>query len=335
MKKTSNKSFLASATYLVIAFVLCAGIMLYTGNGGAGSTIADITETMPETGSDEIVAGDEEVPLASAPKVSVKKSTKTTTKKKTLKKAAKKTATVTKKKTSKKKSTKKTATVQTVTETTVQTTEKTSTKKKSKVQTIQTTVVTTVKTTTQTFATTTTTTNNSASGAASTAVSSSGFAISKFSDIKGHVDSKVYDAFVNLGFELKINSALTTTGVFSTQNHNIQLKRGQSAYLLHELGHFVSALKGRSGKKIDQSAEFTSIYNAEKSAYVGNNKAYVTQSAGEYFAESFRDYTENPSALKSQRPKTYSYISQMVSSLSSSDVNAFRSAYGWYWSINK
>ena len=332
MKKTSNKSFLASATYLVVAFVLCAGIILYTGNGGAGSTIADITETVPETGSDEIVAGDEEVPLASAPKVSVKKSTKTTTKKKTLKKAATKTSTVTKKKTSKKKSTKKTASVQTVTETTVQTTEKTSTKKKSKVQTIQTTVVTTVKTTTQTFGTTTTTTTNNA---ASTAVSSSGFEISKFSDIKGHVDSKVYDAFVNLGFELKINPALTTTGVFSTQNHNIQLKRGQSAYLLHELGHFVSALKGRSGKKIDQSAEFTNIYNEEKSDYVGNNKAYVTQSTGEYFAESFRDYTENPSALKSQRPKTYSYISQMVSSLSSSDVNAFRNAYGWYWSINK
>ena len=244
--------------------------------------------------------------------------------------------TTTKKKTSKKKSTKKTATVQTVTETTVQTTEKTSTKKKSKVQTIRTTVVTTVKTTTQTFGTTTTTTtNNAASVGASTAVSSSGFAISKFSDIKGHVDSKVYDAFVNLGFELKINSKLATTGVFSTKNHNIQLKRGQSSYLLHELGHFVSALKGRNGKKIDQSSEFTRIYNEEKSAYVGNNKAYVTQDAAEYFAESFRDYTENPSALKSQRPKTYSYISQMVSSLSSSDVKAFRNAYGWYWSINK
>ena len=248
----------------------------------------------------------------------------------------KKTATVTKKKTSKKKRTKKTATVQTVTETTVQTTEKTSTKKKSKVQTIRTTVVTTVKTTTQTFGTTTTTTtNNAASGGASTAVSSSGFAISKFSDIKGHVDSKVYDAFVNLGFEFKINSALATTGVFSTKNHNIQLKRGQSSYLLHELGHFVSALKGRNGKKIDQSSEFTRIYNEEKSAYVGNNKAYVTQDAAEYFAESFRDYTENPSALKSQRPETYSYISQMVSSLSSSDVTAFRNAYGWYWSFSK
>ena len=320
MKKRSNKSFLASAAYLVVALVLCAGVIFYTGNGGTGLTVADITDTMPETGTDEIVAGEEEVPLASAPKVSVKKSTKTTTKKKT----------------SKKKSTKKTATVQTVTETTVQTTEKTSTKKKSKVQTIRTTVVTTVKTTTQTFGTTTTTTtNNAASVGASTAVSSSGFAISKFSDIKGHVDSKVYDAFVNLGFEFKINSALATTGVFSTKNHNIQLKRGQSSYLLHELGHFVSALKGRNGKKIDQSSEFTRIYNEEKSAYVGNNKAYVTQDTAEYFAESFRDYTENPSALKSQRPKTYSYISQMVSSLSSSDVKAFRNAYGWYWSINK
>lgn len=295
MKKRSNKSFLASAAYLVVALVLCAGVIFYTGNGGTGLTVADITDTMPETGTDEIVAGEEEVPLASAPKVSVKKSTKTTTKKKT----------------SKKKSTKKTATVQTVTETTV-------------------------KTTTQTFGTTTTTTtNNAASVGASTAVSSSGFAISKFSDIKGHVDSKVYDAFVNLGFELKINSKLATTGVFSTKNHNIQLKRGQSSYLLHELGHFVSALKGRNGKKIDQSSEFTRIYNEEKSAYVGNNKAYVTQDAAEYFAESFRDYTENPSALKSQRPKTYSYISQMVSSLSSSDVKAFRNAYGWYWSINK
>ena len=319
MKKRSNKSFLASAAYLVVALVLCAGVIFYTGNGGTGLTVADITDTMPETGTDEIVAGEEEVPLASAPKVSVKKSTKTTTKKKTLKKAAKKTKTTTKKKTSKKKSTKKT-----------------STKKKSKVQTIRTTVVTTVKTTTQTFGTTTTTTtNNAASVGASTAVSSSGFAISKFSDIKGHVDSKVYDAFVNLGFELKINSKLATTGVFSTKNHNIQLKRGQSSYLLHELGHFVSALKGRNGKKIDQSSEFTRIYNEEKSAYVGNNKAYVTQDAAEYFAESFRDYTENPSALKSQRPKTYSYISQMVSSLSSSDVKAFRNAYGWYWSINK
>ena len=43
---------------------LCAGVIFYTGNGGTGLTVADITDTMPETGTDEIVAGEEEVPLA-------------------------------------------------------------------------------------------------------------------------------------------------------------------------------------------------------------------------------------------------------------------------------
>lgn len=54
MKKRSNKSFLASAAYLVVALVLCAGVIFYTGNGGTGLTVADITDTMPETGTDEI-----------------------------------------------------------------------------------------------------------------------------------------------------------------------------------------------------------------------------------------------------------------------------------------
>lgn len=323
MRKTSSKSFAISATYLVIAFVLCAGIILYTGNGGTGATtVADITETMPETGTDEIVAGDEEVPLAKAPKVTVKKSTKTTTKKKTLKKAATKTKTVTTKKTSKKKSSKKSASVQTITETTVQTTQKTSTKKKSKVQTIKTTVVTTVKTTQTDLGTTT---SNGSSTA--TAVATSGFAISNFSDIKGHVDSKVYNAYTALGFGFSINSSLNTTGVFSVSKKKIELKRGQSSYLLHELGHFVAALKDTA----DETSEFKNIYNAEKASYVGNNKAYVTQDAGEYFAESFRDYTENPSALKSQRPKTYAYINKMVESISNSDVNWFKNYYWMYF----
>lgn len=227
---------------------------------------------------------------------------------------------ISKKKTSKKTRTKKSASVQTVTETTVQTTQKTSTKKKSKVQTVQTTVVTTVKTTETNLGITTSKSNNAVSV-------TSGFAINDFSDIKGHVDSRVYNAFVNLGFGFKVNSKLGTTGVFSVRNHNIQLKRGQSSYLLHELGHFAAALKGRA----DQTSEFKKIYNTEKNAYVGNNKAYVTRDAGEYFAESFRDYTENASALKSQRPQTYNYINDLVNSISDKDVSDFYNTYGWYW----
>ena len=320
MRKTGNKSFAISATYLVITLILCTGIIFYTNNGGTGKTFADITDTMPDTGSDEIVAGEEEVPLGQAPKVTVKTSKKTTTKKKKLKKASKKTKTTTKKKTKKKTSTKKSASVQTVTETTVQTTQKTSIKKKSKVKTIKTTVVTTVKTTETDLGITTSKSNNAASV-------TSGFAINDFSDIKGHVDSRVYNAFVNLGFGFKVNSKLGTTGVFSVRNHNIQLKRGQSSYLLHELGHFAAALKGRA----DQTSEFKKIYNTEKNAYVGNNKAYVTRDAGEYFAESFRDYTENASALKSQRPQTYNYINDLVNSISDKDVSDFYNTYGWYW----
>ena len=320
MRKTGNKSFAISAAYLVITLILCTGIIFYTNNGGTGKTFADITDTMPDTGSDEIVAGEEEVPLGQRPKITVKTSKKTTTKKKKLKKASKKTKTTTKKKTKKKTSTKKSASVQTVIETTVQTTQKTSTKKKSKVKTIKTTVVTTVKTTETNLGITTSKSNNTVSV-------TSGFAINDFSDIKGHVDSRVYNAFVNLGFGFKVNSKLGTTGVFSVQNHNIQLKRGQSSYLLHELGHFVAALKGRA----DQTSEFKKIYNTEKNAYVGNNKAYVTQDAGEYFAESFRDYTENASALKSQRPQTYNYINGLVNSISDKDVSDFYNTYGWYW----
>ena len=141
------------------------------------------------------------------------------------------------------------------------------------------------------------------------------------------MDSRVYDAFNTLGFEFNVDPELATTGVFSVQNHNIQLKRGQSSYLLHELGHFVATLKGRADKK----SEFASIYNAEKGAYVGNNKSYVTQTASEYFAESFCDYTENASALKSQRPQTYNYINDLVNSISDKDIKNFYNAYGWYW----
>ena len=77
----------------------------------------------------------------------------------------------------------------------------------------------------------------------------------------------MYNAFVNLGFGFKVNSKLSTTGVFSVQNHNIQLKRGQSSYLLHELGHFVAALKGRA----DQTSEFKKIYNTDRSTRLNSS----------------------------------------------------------------
>lgn len=100
------------------------------------------------------------------------------------------------------------------------------------------------------------------------------------------------------------------------------------------MGHFLSLLKGK-GDYIDKSNDFISIFNTEKSLYRGNNKTYITQDTGEYFAESFRDYTENPSVLKQQRPKTYSYINNMVNSISDKDITAFRNAYEWIWNLEQ
>ena len=96
----------------------------------------------------------------------------------------------------------------------------------------------------------------------------------------------MYNAFVNLGFGFKVNSKLSTTGVFSVQNHNIQLKRGQSSYLLHELGHFVAALKGRA----DQTSEFKKIYNTEKNAYVGNNNGLVNSISDKDVSDFYNTY---------------------------------------------
>lgn len=254
-----------------------------------------------------------------APQTTTKTTKKVTTKKVTMKKAATKTETTTKKTTTKKKTIQKNGSVTTVTETTTVTTVKTSIKKKSKTKTIETTVVTTVKTTKTTSTPTTTTTKNPE------------FSISKFSNIKGHVDSKIYNAFVNLGFQLKIDPSLSTTGAFSVEHWLIQLKKGSSSYLLHELGHFLSALKGGSGKYADQSGEFSKIFNEEKALYHGNNQSYITKDTGEYFAESFRDYTEDAAALKKQRPKTYNYINSLINSLSDSDITAFKNRYSWMW----
>lgn len=323
MKRKNSQSLIGSILYLAFAFVLCAGIIFYTKNGGAQErkTFADIEDTMPVAEPGEVIIGEEEVPLAGKPKVSVTRTKKVTKKKKKLKKAAKKTKTTTKKKTTKKKTSSKNATFYTVEETTVQSVIQTSTKKKSKVQTIKLTVTTTVKTTRTALAA------QMSRNTENSIVSGSEPVLTKFSDIKGKIPQVVYDAFESLGFSFRVNSALSTTGVFSVGNHKIEIKSGKPSYLIHELGHFVSALKFGA----DSTSEWKNIYHEEKSDYTGTNKSYVTKNESEYFAESFRDYSENPQQLKAQRPETYRYMDEVVNSISGSDVTQFRNAYSWYW----
>lgn len=256
--------------------------------------------------------------------ITTKITKKVTKKKKKMEKKAKKTSTFTKKTTTKKKSTKKSSLITTVIEKWIVVTTKIKTKKNSKTKSIITTIVTTVKTTQIISATSSNTTSNNV------CTKNVGFSISKLSDINGHVHPKVYNAFNTLGFTLKINPSLPTTGRFSVNTHDIQLKRGYSSYLLHEMGHFLSVVKGHN-RYIDQDAEFKNIYQDEKNDYIGNNKAYVISDSGEYFAESFCDYTENPSELKIHRPRTYDFINKAVNSLSDNDIAAFRNNCSPLW----
>ena len=96
------------------------------------------------------------------------------------------------------------------------------------------------------------------------------------------------------------------------------------------MGHFLAFVAGNVDKRLD----FASIYNEEKGKYAGTNTNYVTQNASEYFAESFKDYTLNASALQKSRPKTYQAIVSALSNVTSQQINKLKLAYGPIWNQN-
>lgn len=152
---------------------------------------------------------------SSTPQITVKKTTKVTTKKERMKKTAKKNFTKTTTKTQKRKKVSKNVTVSTVVETVTVTTTKILTKKGSKIRTVVIKTVTTVKTTKTTIATS----NNSVN----TNSLDRGFMISKFSDIKGHVNPKVYGTYL---FVFLVEKICTSSGIALTYGEFI----GQEKY---------------------------------------------------------------------------------------------------------
>lgn len=140
-------------------------------------------------------------------------------------------------------------------------------------------------------------------------------------------DSRVVDAFTELGFKVKYDKNLGYAGVFSVASHAVFLKSKNSTNALHEVGHFVSRLQ----KGADETSEFVKIYKAEKKKYNGTQKAYITKNSKEYFAQSFAEYTENPTKLQKSRPKTYAYVKKQVDSIDQKDIDDMYAAYGWAW----
>lgn len=193
---------------------------------------------------------------------------------------------------------------------TIKTTVKTTYKKKSKIKKIRTTVKITTKTTTTVYS-----------------IEEKQKDEEIIQEGRDKVTPSVMSAFDELGFEIKVNKELDSSGTFSTDRHDIELKTVTCGVLLHEMGHFLDCLKHHAA----ETDEFEGIYTSEKNIYTGSNKKYVTSTKYEYFAESYRNYVENPAKLMKERPDTYAYIDSLVKSVSQTDIDYMKAAYGWAW----
>lgn len=144
-------------------------------------------------------------------------------------------------------------------------------------------------------------------------------------------DECVLKAFEDLDFKLIYDGSVSYAGYFSALNQSITLQ-GVDDTVYHELGHFLAWIAGN----VDKRSEFATIYKSEKEKYTGVRKAYVTQNASEYFAESYRDYILSGSNLKKSRPKTYAYVRNAVQTIQNSPdrITKIKNVYKVIWKKN-
>lgn len=330
----ANKKVVSSCVAIALAAVI-GGVSLFS---GAGETpeFPSYTDPIMETSIIE-----DETPLASQPKTTVKttSSTKTTRKTVKLKKASKKS--YTKKLKTKTKVTNKTnksgnTTVDTKTTVVTKATAKYTKKSKKKVVTSK--ITTTVQTTTTQQVsianeTAVSTTSSGTSAAQATAAASSSQNQSKYeanvanvASVAGKMDNRVIAAYQQLGFKLVVDPSVNYSGYFDARSRSITMKQiDDSVY--HELGHFLAFIAGN----VDKTASFQSIFAAEKANVTAFNKAYVTQNASEYFAESVKDYILNNASLKSTRPQTYAAVQNALNQITDAQIAKIQKIYGAFW----
>ena len=330
----ANKKVVSSCAAIALAAVI-GGVSLFS---GAGETpeFPSYTDPIMETSIIE-----DETPLASQPKTTVKTTSSTKTIRKTvkLKKASKKS--YTKKLKTKTKVTNKTnkagnTTVDTKTTVVTKATAKYTKKSKKKVVTSK--ITTTVQTTTTQQVsianeTAVSTTSSGTSVSQATAAASSSQNQSKYeanvasvASVAGKMDNRVIAAYQQLGFKLVVDPSVNYSGYFDARSRSITMKQiDDSVY--HELGHFLAFIAGN----VDKTASFQSIFAAEKANVTAFNKAYVTQNASEYFAESVKDYILNNASLKSTRPQTYAAVQNALNQITDAQIAKIQKIYGAFW----
>nr|WP_294676749.1 hypothetical protein [uncultured Blautia sp.] len=327
MKKMNLKNFFMkkkiAAGCIAAAALITAGSFAMVWQDSQVPELPNYTDPVVEQ-----TIEDDDTPLASQPKVTTKttKSSKTTKKNIKLKAAATKTYTkklpTTKKTTNKTTKKNQTTTIKTTTTVQKDTSRKYTKKSKNVVQTQK--VTTTVQTTTTVVAAASTTVNATTAG--STTAKKEKYTVSNVASIAPQMDSRVLNAFTKMGFTVIVDPSVSYAGYFDGRSRTITLKVEDDT-IYHELGHYLAFIAGN----VDKNAAFASVYNSEKSKFTGVRKAYATQNASEYFAESVLEYTENPSVLKAQRPQTYEAITNALSKVTDAQVNKIMNVYKVIW----
>ncbi|MCC8052206.1 MAG: hypothetical protein LIP10_16460 [Clostridiales bacterium] len=333
MKGEQVKELFQKTSVKVTGIVLAAAIAI-GGVWAANYQATSVPELVSYVDTEEVVTVEEEaVPLADQ-KTTTSTSTKTkkTTKKVKLSSKAKKTYTskgkaTTKTSTKTATSTASTASTTTTTKTTTKTAVQTQTTKKYTKNSKVCKQTTTTKTTVTKTVTTSTATTSATAAAASTTSSSSGSSTLTTAQALATVDSRVATAWNTLGFTFKVNSGVSYSGYFDAASRTITLKTLDDT-IYHELGHFLAFVAGN----VDTSSSFKAVYSAEKSLYTKYNASYVTQDASEYFAESFKEYTEDAASLKASRPQTYAAIVAALDKLTTAQITKIATVYASVWS---
>ena len=326
MKKINLKKFFKNkkmaAGCITAAVLLTAGSLSMVWQDSQVPELPNYTDPVIEQ-----TIEDDDTPLASQPKVTTKttRRSKTTKKNIKLKKASTKTYTrkfPTKKKVSTK-TTKQNQTTTVKTQTTVQTdmNQKYTRKSKNVVQTQK--VTTTIKTTTTVEAAKTTGIKDTTAG---TTVKKEKYTIADVASAAPKMDSKVLNAYKKMGFTVTVDPGVSYAGYFDARTRSITLQNADDT-IYHELGHYLAFIAGN----VDKSSSFAAVYNSEKSKFTGVRKAYATQNASEYFAESVQNYVENPAALKAQRPQTYEAVQNALAKVTDAQVNKIINVYKVVW----
>lgn len=322
-KLLENRKMVRTACGLMAAVVLMSGgLYVYDTQN---TYVPELVEFIDQGNA---VISDEEVPLASAPKVT--KKTETKKYKKNVKLTTASTKTYSKRlpnKTTTKTTTKNssTQTVKTVVKTQTAQLEKYKKGKKVKQVITQEKIVTTTTTTEKAVAATTT------PKVLGTVSATSSATVKKELNVNSALpkaDAKLRNAYTSLGFTLKVDSTVSYSGKFDPTSRTITMRKENDDAIYHEFGHFLAFIGGINTKAGGNGAK---AFEAEKGKYTGANKTYVLQSADEYVAESYRDYCTNKSALQASRPQTFALIETALKNVTDAQVAKFKLIYKSIW----